>query len=177
MRIDCPRCGRTNEVQRLERGANDFCSNCDYPLFWAALDQTDADTAFAGAGLLDPSVRRLPGLEGNIDDTGEPCPRCGEINRADALFCNRCGLEFHPAPPPVPEPPPPAPIPAAPLAVAAPPSNDWLLLLALLFAAVLAVILLAGIIVGVGWWAFGLVVVLGTAGGVLLSRRYEEQRK
>jgi hypothetical protein len=172
IRLDCPRCGQPNEVQHLGRSADEFCTNCDYPLFWAELDSEVADVAFSGAGLLDQSVRRLPGTAGRVDVEGEPCRRCGERNRPNAVFCSRCGIELHPAPqaPPIPEITPPI----APVVASVPqrtPENH-LLLLAAIISVVVALILLAGIQLGAGWLNLTLVMLCAILGGLIILEMY-----
>lgn len=176
MRVDCPRCGRVNEVERLERGANEFCFNCDYPLFWASLDRVGSKEAFAGAGMPDPSLRRLPGVGGDVDEEGEACRRCGELNRLEAKFCDRCGLEFNPAPVP---PPPPEPEPEVeePVLRAPPPEEDYFVPIAAAVAAGVALVLLLGILVGLGALAVEAAAVIAVIAGYGLYRIYRRRRR
>jgi hypothetical protein len=74
-------------VDLAQRRAEDFCSNCDFPLFWArsavvlmAGDETGA------------SLRRLPGTVGRAATASVACPHCGEPNSPAAVNCIRCGL-------------------------------------------------------------------------------------
>lgn len=114
--ITCPDCGQVSEFDGLERAADEFCSHCDYPLFWARPD----GPALVAAESADTSRRRLPGAEGKLIVGGRLCPECGEQNRPGAIHCIRCDALMDPPPPepiviveaaPPPPPPPPAPEP------------------------------------------------------------------
>lgn len=171
IRLECPRCGRSNQLDRLERGAEEFCTNCDFPLYWAVPDDVAADSAFRGAGVLDPSLRRLPGTAGRLDVIGEACPRCSELNRPDARFCNRCGLDFRP-PPPLPLEPVVLPAPLPPVEEPPAPEPNHLLLLIAIVVLVLALIALAGIALGLGWLALTLLLVLAALVGLTVVGSY-----
>jgi len=125
--ITCPDCGYQADFERMRRGADEFCPNCDFPLFWAKSDLP--------MGTLEESVdatrRRLPGAGGRATIGSRTCPECTELNRLSATHCIRCGADLDPPPMPEPEPepepivvelppppPPPAPAPTWPLWVA-----------------------------------------------------------
>jgi RNase P subunit RPR2 len=73
--ITCPACGTTTELSApLRRSADEFCVNCDYPLFWAPTAPTSIGAAAGGPGVADSS-----------------CRRCGHVNPNAARFCNMCG--------------------------------------------------------------------------------------
>lgn len=170
IRLDCPRCGRPNQVEHLERGAEEFCTNCDYPLYWAVLDDGVADKAYHGAGILDPSLRRLPGTAGRLDVVGEPCRRCAERNNPDAQFCSRCGLELHPAPapPPVVE----LPVPVPEVVEVRQPTPDHLLLLIVIVVLALVAIFLIGVLLGTGWLALTLILLIAAMFGLAIVGSY-----
>jgi hypothetical protein len=177
MRVDCPRCGRVNEVERLERGADEFCFNCDYPLFWATLDRAGSKQAFAGAGMPDASLRRLPGVGGDADEEGEACRRCGELNRLEAKFCDRCGLEFDPAPAPPPSPPKPEPEVQVLVVPAPAPEEDYFIPIAAAVAAGVALVLLLGLLVGLGALAVEAAAVIAVIGGYGVYRLYRRRER
>ena len=130
-----------------------------------------ADSAFRGAGVLDPSLRRLPGTAGRLDVAGDACPRCSELNRPDARFCNRCGLDFHP-PPMLPEDPVVLAAPLEPVEEPPPPKPNYLWLLIAIVVLVLALIALVGVLLGVGWLALTLVLVLAALFGLAVISSY-----
>jgi len=123
--ITCPDCGTDAELDQLCRDAAEFCTGCDYPLFWApgaARALAGPDTG-SGDGL-----RRLPGAAGRQELGAVPCPTCGEHQPYGTVTCGRCGgpmvlpePEPEPEPEPVVELPPPPPPPAPP----PPPSRTW----------------------------------------------------
>ena len=122
--ITCPDCGNAALFESMRRGADEFCPNCDFPLFWA---KTDMPTGSVG-DLVDATRRRLPGTGGRTTIGTRVCPECAELNRLSATHCIRCGADLGPPPPPEPEPepvvvvmappPPPPPAPTWPLWVA-----------------------------------------------------------
>jgi hypothetical protein len=130
--VGCPSCGRVIEVGKTTRTAEGFCPTpgCDYPLFWAtgALPEEDY-TAPA-----EEVVHRRPGTGGREMPSAERCPVCREPNRVNAVFCQRCGADMHPAPaPPEPPPAPPAaPAPPGPPYVRPSPWSDWRVILVVL---------------------------------------------
>ncbi|HTH04883.1 MAG TPA: hypothetical protein VL916_03395 [Ilumatobacteraceae bacterium] len=97
--VVCPSCGQVSEFETMRREPDEFCSNCDFPLFWARADLVAAD-----AGPIDTSRRRLPGAGGRSSINTKACPGCGEMNQHDVRYCIRCGLDFSPPPPPPPQP-------------------------------------------------------------------------
>ncbi len=107
----------------MRRDAGEFCSHCDFPLFWAA---TSVPAMERGANS-DSTLRRLPGAGGRQRVGTLICPTCGELNHMGETHCIRCTSELNPKP----APPPPAP--AAPLpppeparvAVAEEPMRRW----------------------------------------------------
>jgi hypothetical protein len=85
--IMCPICNTPKEVEGASRTAEEFCSKCDYPLFWApapitlsALDDGTAET----------TLRRLPGAGGRRAVASVPCPTCNELNAPTSIVCHRC---------------------------------------------------------------------------------------
>lgn len=135
--VTCPDCGTSAEVTLTRRDAADFCSRCDFPLFWtpAAIQLGDRDTD-------ESTLRRLPGTAGRLTVASATCPHCHEANPLAATECGRCGRPMVIAPAPVvvaPPPPPPAPPPEP-----EPRSLWWLWLLLGTTAVLLAVL--------VGWW-------------------------
>jgi hypothetical protein len=62
--VECPGCGATYELGRVQKTAAEFCAGCDYPLFWATrrapIDEAETD---ASEGLA-PTLRRRPGAAG-----------------------------------------------------------------------------------------------------------------
>lgn len=130
--VVCPECGTHTELVAIRRSSEEFCTHCDYPLFWApsALPETTRGVNH------DTTLRRLPGAGGRQRLGSVVCPDCGELNPLGDEFCIRCDAELHPAPPP-PEPPPaPAPTPVPP-----PPEDSsinwwWLVFLVVSLAAI-----------------------------------------
>ena len=108
--VSCPECGRVATVTLTRRESVDFCTNCDYPLFW-----TPSKILVDRSGLSDESLRRLPGTVGRVAIASFPCPHCAELNQVSAVDCIRCGRPLRPvhfvAPTPVYVPPPPMPEP------------------------------------------------------------------
>lgn len=154
-RIVCPGCGATADMPKLARSSDEFCRSCDFPLFWADGNVRPPDDD-EPLGMV---IRRQPGAGGRQLVAIETCPECQELNRPTAVYCQRCGAEMHPVPPPVQpthfEPPvaPPAPTPAPALPAAAtraPPApaswwRAWLVVALLL--AILVTVAVASVIV------------------------------
>ncbi|MFN2608117.1 MAG: hypothetical protein ABR511_09510 [Acidimicrobiales bacterium] len=128
--IQCPSCGAVADLGVIRHGADEFCSSCDFPLFWARAEEPDVDLGDDGEDVLAAAVRRRPGAGGRQTLAGEPCPACSELNSSRAVYCTRCGADMHPPPPPPEETV--APVVAAPapvpVAVEAPPRRRWWLL-------------------------------------------------
>lgn len=99
--ITCPQCGEMATIETAQRRSEDFCRNCDYPLFWARNSVIAPNGEETGA-----SLRRLPGTVGRAATAALDCPHCGEPNSPIALVCIRCGGDMHPVatPEPLPEP-------------------------------------------------------------------------
>ena len=116
----CPECGLVTTVPAMRRAADEFCTHCDYPLFWAP----SAVPVSTGGEGSDTTLRRLPGAGGRQLIGTRVCLTCGELNGLVAQFCTRCGNDMdppvivpEPEPEPEPLPPPPPPPP--------PPGFDW----------------------------------------------------
>lgn len=109
--VNCPECGATQQVQLNRRDASDFCSQCDFPLFWTP-SRVERERAAASNG---ESLRRLPGTVGRSTLASAACPHCAELNLVSAVVCIRCGQLMHPVEAPPPPPPPPAPLPPPPV--------------------------------------------------------------
>lgn len=112
--IVCPQCGLITTLPGIQRASTEFCSHCDYPLFWAP---TAVPMAVASVGS-DTTLRRLPGAGGRILIGTRVCPVCGELNPVSEQYCTRCHSDMDPQPvveieeeipppPPPPAPPPP----------------------------------------------------------------------
>ena len=108
--VACPGCGTVRQVEQFRRDASEFCTVCDYPLFWVRSTVLgSAPSNEDGNGL-----RRLPGTAGHVAPASLACPACTEPNVVSAIVCIRCGADMHPVepepeptivvPPPVPEP-------------------------------------------------------------------------
>ncbi len=101
--VTCPECGQLATVNMARRSADDFCRNCDFPLFWAKGTVIAPEGEETGA-----SLRRLPGTVGRAATAALICPHCAEPNAPTAEICVRCALALHPVdipePVPVPEP-------------------------------------------------------------------------
>ena len=91
--FECPRC---LELVRLERpirySADEFCKDCDYPLFW-----TEQATELMARPVAAPAatvqvVEQPPGVE----KTEVACPRCEHPNAASAGYCASCGAAMVP---------------------------------------------------------------------------------
>ena len=109
--VTCPECGTVAMVALTRRDSDDFCRQCDYPLFW-----TPSKIVLESGSTTGDSLRRLPGTSGRVMVASVPCPHCAEGNLLTAVLCARCGGDMNPpVPAPVvaaPPPPPPAPAPA-----------------------------------------------------------------
>ncbi|WP_156391219.1 MULTISPECIES: hypothetical protein [unclassified Nocardioides] len=106
--VTCPECGTVAMVALTRREADDFCVQCDYPLFW-----TPSKIVLDSGTTSQESLRRLPGTSGRALVGSVPCPHCAEGNLLTAELCSRCGgLMNPPAPAPVVAAPPPPPAPA-----------------------------------------------------------------
>ncbi|MGN6245228.1 MAG: hypothetical protein ACTHQ3_16360 [Motilibacteraceae bacterium] len=89
--VGCPGCGRSSWIHTRRRSSEDFCPDCDYPLFWARGRVVRADGDSDGA-----SVRRLPGTAGRTTVATRPCPSCSELNPLGNVTCLRCGSLMDP---------------------------------------------------------------------------------
>ncbi len=104
--VVCPECGQVTTLAAIRRAADEFCTHCDYPLFWAPT----ALPLVTGSSANDATVRRLPGAGGRMMIGTIVCQECGELNPMSEVDCIRCGAPLHPVvEEPVPEPPPPPP--------------------------------------------------------------------
>lgn len=120
--ITCPDCGNAAMFETMRRGADEFCPNCDFPLFWA---KNDLPTGSLG-GLVDATRRRLPGAGGRATIGTRVCPECAELNRLSATHCIRCGADLDPPPPlPPPEPEPEPVVVVVPPPPMPPPAPTW----------------------------------------------------
>jgi len=95
-RIACPGCGAVVDLPAMSRSSEEFCPSCDFPLFWAGGGGRHDDE-----GSLALAVRRRPGTSGRQLVATETCPACQELNKPTNTYCQRCGAELHPSPPPV----------------------------------------------------------------------------
>lgn len=127
--VECPGCGEVTRLDELDRSYDEFCANCDAPLFFGGRSGPPEE-AVADTGALD--VARRPGFDGRKVRLGERCPACQEPNKAEATYCRRCGADMRPAPPAAAPPPTvdvpqttPPPTTSTPLG-AQPRSNEWL---------------------------------------------------
>jgi hypothetical protein len=106
--IVCPECGTRVDLPAVRRSSEEFCSHCDYPLFWAP---TAVPSTTPGSSS-EMAMRRLPGAGGRLRVGSKVCPACGELNPLGESNCLRCRSDLdpkpvEPVPEPVPEPPPP----------------------------------------------------------------------
>lgn len=89
----------------FQRSSEEFCPQCDTPLFWSPNDEVLASLAPGS----DKTRRRLPGAgpTGLAALGSRACPVCSERNTLKAVYCYRCGAEMVPRvvlpPPPPPE--------------------------------------------------------------------------
>ncbi len=97
--VTCPSCGTESYFEEVNRDAEAFCRNCDYPLFWTqaarSSEELDLSQSFG--------LRRLPGTSGRQAIVNIRCPRCQEPNKLSRMICIRCGADLRP-PAPIPEP-------------------------------------------------------------------------
>lgn len=98
--IVCPECGHESSFVAIRRAADEFCPQCDYPLFWAP---TAVPMATPGSTNM-ATLRRLPGAGGRQRVGSKVCPECGELSPLTETHCIRCGADLDPKPEPVPEP-------------------------------------------------------------------------
>ena len=89
--ITCPECGQIATVDMARRRADDFCTSCDFPLFWARGQVIPMGGEDSGA-----SLRRLPGTVGRAATAALICPHCAEPNPPAGEICIRCSLSLHP---------------------------------------------------------------------------------
>lgn len=80
--VACPGCGTVTEI---EEGEYSFCSNCDYPLFWAGKDEDD-----------DAEKQQVKKAEiaDEVHATDVICRTCAERNPGTRTYCLRCGAEL-----------------------------------------------------------------------------------
>jgi len=140
--ITCPDCGQVTEVEALRRGADEFCSHCDYPLFWARVD----GGTFMPVEDNEATRRRLPGTGGRMTVGSRVCPVCAEQNPLSRTHCLRCGSLLDPPPPEEPViveelPPPPPPPEPEPVVEVKRPWWPWALVAAVVVAIVVVIIL------------------------------------
>jgi len=111
--ITCPECGHQSDLVSIRRSSEEFCTQCDYPLFWVP---SSVPTTTKGVNN-DTTLRRLPGAGGRQRVGSKVCPACGELNPLGETHCLRCRAELDPKPVVAPvvvivaPPPPPPPIP------------------------------------------------------------------
>jgi len=98
--IVCPECGLVTSMTAIRRAADEFCTHCDYPLFWAPT----ALPLVTGSVPTDATLRRLPGAGGRMTIGTLVCAQCGELNPMTETHCIRDGFPLHPEPEPEPEP-------------------------------------------------------------------------
>jgi hypothetical protein len=149
--ITCPnpRCTAVislpDDFAGFQRLADEFCRECDSPLFWAPA----AVAMQAEASAANSSKRRLPGVgpTGMAAVGSRPCPECAERNVLTAIFCFSCGSLMDPPPPPEPVIEMPPPVFVLPAPQPPPPESRelrwWLI----------AVVVLV-LTIGVVWWVW-----------------------
>lgn len=139
--IVCPECSQVTSLVAIRRAAEEFCPQCDFPLFWAPNAVPMATPGSSNA----TTMRRLPGAAGRRQIGTQVCPSCGELNPLTETHCVRCTAEIDPKPVPPPEPvvvvPEPEPEPV--LVVPKRPWWIWLLVAAMLAAETVVVIIAA----------------------------------
>ena len=84
--VECPNCGERQEDLKDRRSANNFCSECDYPIFFDTQNESGVDATTDWA-----ARNRSPGVEGRSKQNWRDCPVCGEKNERELLHCVRCG--------------------------------------------------------------------------------------
>lgn len=144
--IVCPECGHQSSFVAIRRSADEFCPQCDYPLFWAP---TAVPMATPGSTNL-ATLRRLPGAGGRQRVGSKVCPECGELSPLTETHCIRCGADLDPKPEPEPEPepirdvvvPPPPPPPPEP-------KRPWWVIPGIVIAGVANIVLLIEVY---DWW-------------------------
>ncbi len=97
--VTCPECGQRTELVAIRRSAEEFCTHCDFPLFWA--DSLVPATVPGQAS--DDALRRMPGAGGRRQMGSKDCPACGELNPPEETHCLRCRSELDPKPKPKPK--------------------------------------------------------------------------
>ncbi|HEY5663222.1 MAG TPA: hypothetical protein VIS05_04220 [Ilumatobacter sp.] len=131
--IVCPECSQVTSLVAVRRAAEEFCPQCDFPLFWAPSAVPMATPGSSNAA----TMRRLPGAAGRRQIGTKVCPACGELNPLTETHCVRCSTDLDPKP----APPPPEPVPVIrelePEPVVVVPKRPWWIWL--LVAALLAV--------------------------------------
>lgn len=140
--IVCPECSQVTSLVAIRRAAEEFCPQCDFPLFWAPNAVPMATPGSSNA----TTMRRLPGAAGRRQIGTRVCPSCGELNPLAETHCVRCTVELDPKPVPPPEPvvvPEPEPEPEPVLVVPKRPWWIWLLVAAMLAAETVVVIIAA----------------------------------
>ncbi|MAT03656.1 MAG: hypothetical protein CL424_01230 [Acidimicrobiaceae bacterium] len=143
--IVCPECGHESSFVAIRRSSDEFCPQCDFPLFWAP---TAVPMATPGSTNM-ATLRRLPGAGGRQRVGSKVCPECGELSPLTETHCIRCGADLDPKPVPAPEPepirevlvPPPPPPPE--------PTRPWWVIPAIVLAGIANIILL---IETYNWW-------------------------
>ncbi|WP_041298226.1 hypothetical protein [Ilumatobacter coccineus] len=119
--VTCPECGAETEMLAVRRAADEFCSQCDYPLFWAP---SSAPITTPG-GNAQATLRRLPGAGGRRRVGSRICPECGELNALSETHCTRCEADLDPPPPPPPPAPEPEPEVFVPVPLEETPTSPW----------------------------------------------------
>jgi uncharacterized paraquat-inducible protein A len=139
--VVCPECGQVTTLPAIRRASDEFCSHCDYPLFWAPTAVPIMTQSVSN----DATLRRLPGAGGRQMIGTRVCPACGELNSIAEKFCTRCHADMDPQPEPEPElepepPPPPPPAPPPPE-----PKRNWIPWIVLGVVTVLIIIVIIAI--------------------------------
>lgn len=136
--VTCPECGQITSLPGIRRSYDEFCSHCDFPLFWAP-SAIPLVTASAGS---DTTLRRLPGTGGRQTVGTMACPTCGELNSLSAVVCIRCGNDMHPKLLVIVQAPVPEPLPPPALVVMKRPWWPWVLLAVLSIAVIVTVVII-----------------------------------
>ncbi len=143
--IVCPECGHESSFVAIRRSADEFCPQCDFPLFWAP---SAVPMATPGSTNM-ATLRRLPGAGGRQRVGSKVCPECGELSPLTETHCIRCGADLDPKPEPAPEPepirevvvPPPPPPPE--------PTRPWWVIPGIVIAGIANIVLLIEVY---NWW-------------------------
>ncbi|MEQ8437415.1 MAG: zinc ribbon domain-containing protein [Ilumatobacter fluminis] len=143
--IVCPECGHESSFVAIRRSADEFCPQCDFPLFWAP---SAVPMATPGSTNM-ATLRRLPGAGGRQRVGSKVCPECGELSPLTETHCIRCGADLDPKPEPAPEPepirevvvPPPPPPPE--------PTRPWWVIPGIVIAGIANIVLLIEVY---DWW-------------------------